>query len=95
MNFDLEKALAIEKVMMEKTYARHNRAQVTGCRLITAGYLVLRKSKRIDQRFIAIHSRKVCSVGGPQGYMSFHSRRDLCKPSSYGDDKILKIIEIG
>lgn len=91
---DLEKALAIESATMELTYARQNRAKVTGCRIIANTFLVLRKSKRTDQRFIAVHSRKVCSVGGPQGYMSFHSRGDLCKPSSYGDDKILKVIKI-
>ena len=59
------------------------------------GERLIRTATHGNYRFVAIHS---LPLGCNSGHLSFHSRRDLCKPfTTYGSkspDRILAIVEI-
>jgi len=90
----LEQALKIERAQNIPIGKAGKKVEVTGF----PGTVGLRKSAR-RYSFIAVHKKVVnynVKHDDIRAHMTFHSRRDLCKPVSWGvePDQVLKVIEI-
>lgn len=97
MKQTLEQTLAVAKAIERADFIpvgkAGNRLEITGY----PGCLLLRgvnRLKREQYRYIAVHTYNCNSgVSDHRRHLTFHSRRDLCKPK-YPGDEVLKVIEI-